>query len=226
MNIRQSVFGEIAIRSVSGGKVSGIDSGTLLRRLLLFDRVIVKSVGLYEISHLVRLFGKSGFLNLLQSDALKISSEFIFVLMPKENNGKRVHPYCHFSFGTGEIQNREKSLRRGLVSLQGVSGLKNVERESLEDAVLAGLVRPPASYAPELLTQFEQDLRKNSPALRAAIEQQLKNHATLCEEGLEVEVAEVNTRLFHVKLTFPNCMGCQKNRPMRYFTRVYLASQT
>ena len=122
MNIRQSVFGEIAIRSVSGGKVSGIDSGTLLRRLLLFDRVIVKSVGLYEISHLVRLFGKSGFLNLLQSDALKISSEFIFVLMPKENNGKRVHPYCHFSFGTGEIQNREKSLRRGLCVIAGRFG--------------------------------------------------------------------------------------------------------
>jgi hypothetical protein len=65
MNVRQSVLGEVAIRS--GTNVTAVDISGLLRRLLLFDTVVVKSVRLKELPFLVRGLGKDGFRHLLNS---------------------------------------------------------------------------------------------------------------------------------------------------------------
>jgi hypothetical protein len=59
MNVRQSVLGEVAVRS--GLRLSAVDIGSLVRRLILFDKVIVKSFRLREMPVLVRAFGKDGF---------------------------------------------------------------------------------------------------------------------------------------------------------------------
>ncbi len=46
MNVRQSVLGEVAVRS--GLHLSGVDVGSLVQRLILFDKVIIKSFRLKE----------------------------------------------------------------------------------------------------------------------------------------------------------------------------------
>lgn len=65
MDVRQAVLGEIAIRS--GREVAFIDVGVLVRRLILFDKVIVRSYRLRELPLLVRTFGKTGIQELLNS---------------------------------------------------------------------------------------------------------------------------------------------------------------
>jgi len=64
MNVRQSIFGGVVRLSPEGG-ILGVDFGTLVRQLLLFDTVIVKSSGLREIPEFIRAFGRAGFLALL-----------------------------------------------------------------------------------------------------------------------------------------------------------------
>ena len=55
-------------------------------------------------------------------------------------NGVRELPLGQFTFGMGELAEREKVLRRGLAGLQGVPGLKNADRVALEDSVLNNLI--------------------------------------------------------------------------------------
>jgi hypothetical protein len=55
MNPRQSVLCDIAIRE-SGNKVRRVDLRGLFRRLLLFEKVTIKSVALQEVAILAAAF--------------------------------------------------------------------------------------------------------------------------------------------------------------------------
>jgi hypothetical protein len=201
MNVRQSVLGEVAVRS--GQHLSSVDVGALIRRLILFDRVIVKSFRLREVPVLVRVFGKAGFSQLLESGLLQFSCEFTSLIIDISRGGVRHVPLNHFSFGTADAADRDGTLKAELRCLQSISGLKNPERASLEEVIWKSVVRPPTTYAKDLLQQIDHDLRTNTPALKAAVIEQLRAVQTpdLTVADIPIEVEETSNRIFHVKNT-------------------------
>jgi len=134
MSVRQLIFGELAIRT--GIQVSGVDLATLLRRLLLFDTVIIRSIRLREALALVRAFGRPDFLELVDSGVLKISCEWITLSLEIAHNGVRELPPSHFSFGIVDVADRDQTLRSELRLLQGVPGLKNIARTHRADMAI------------------------------------------------------------------------------------------
>lgn len=210
MEIRQSIFGEVALHS--GGQVTGADVGALVRRLLLFDRVIVKSVQLREISSLVKAFGTTGFLQLLDSGILQITCQFSVIILDIAQNGVRHLPLCHFSFGVATLGEQEKILRRGLISLQGISGLQNAHRERLEQAIINGLLKPPDDYGSRIQEQIESDLRNNNPAVRAAIADQLKLLVGMDGARLAIRVEETQPRVFRVVTNLTDEFGMPEKK--------------
>lgn len=203
MDVRQSIFGEVAIRT--GTQVSGVDIETLLRRLLLFDGVVIKSVRLREIPYLVRAFGSSGFLTLLNSELLKMSCEFTFLIGNVKTNGVRQMPLFHYDFGIADMLQREEIFRKELRSLQGISGLKNPQRVSVEETILDKLVRPPANYGQEFLAQTKSDLRNNSPALMFALKEQLKMRNIKLPQELNARVEQTQDGMFRLINNLSNC---------------------
>jgi hypothetical protein len=201
MNIRQAVFGQIAINPRE--EIFDVDVGALLRRLLLFETVIVESLGLRETAALVRTFGKAGFLHLFNSGILKISAEFTFLITDIAQNGVRTLPLSHFSFGVATLSDRKVGLRRGLTLLQGVPGLKNQERIAMEEILISGLTRPGADYGAQLQAQVESDIRNNTPALAAAIREQLHKRFGAELPAFALQVEEVSERAFHVISDLP-----------------------
>jgi hypothetical protein len=199
MNIRQSVLGEVAVRS--GPRLSGVDLGSLVRRLILFDKVIIKSFRLREMPVLVRAFGKDGFAELIKLGLLRFSCEFTTLILDVSRDGVRHVPLEHFSFGRAEAADREKDLRKELVALQGISGLKNRERASLEDTIWGSLIRPPKTFGDDLLAQLDSDIRANTPALRRAVLDRLKAKLGVHElpADVHIEVEETAHRVFHIK---------------------------
>jgi hypothetical protein len=201
MNVRQSVLGEVAVRS--GLRLSGVDVGSLVRRLILFDKVIIKSFRLREAPVLVRAFGKDGFGELIRIGLLRFSCEFTNLILDLSRNGVRHVPLEHFSFAKLGVTDpdRERELRKELIALQSISGLKNRERASLEEAIWDSLVRPPKTFADDLLAQLDGDLRANTPALRQAVLARLKARLATHEISAEVrlEVVETAQRVFHIK---------------------------
>jgi hypothetical protein len=199
MHLRQSVLGEVAIRSDQ--TLSGVDVGTLVRRLILFDRVIVKSFRLREMPTLIRAFGKSGFGDLINLGLLQFTCEFTTLAVDMSLNGVRHVPLEHFSLGIVNAANREADLRSELVALQGVTGLKNSERSSIEETIWRSLVRPPDSWGKDLLAQVDSDLRSNAPILRFALVERLKQELApeMPTSQIEIKAEEVRERVFYIK---------------------------
>src|SRR5580698_6587330 len=201
MNVRQSVFGEVAV--TSGQHVTDVDVRSLVRRLLLFDRVVVKSVLLREVPILIRTFKKTGFTELVNSGLLSFSCEFTSLIVDVSRGGVRHVPLNHFSFGIVDAANRESDLRAQFVRLQSIPGLKGPDRAALEEVIWKSIVRPPTTYGNDLLGQFDNDIRTNTPALKCAILERLR--AELATYGLpisdiSVRVEEVKPRVFHIEV--------------------------
>jgi hypothetical protein len=196
MNVRRSVLGEIASRH--GAEIRGIDLGVLLRRLLLFDVVVVQSVRLLEIPPLIRAFGRAGFMELFQSGILKISCESRGIITATARDGVPSLPPSHFTFGNFEIGDRVSVLRKNLCGLQGIPGLGNAQRQTLEDTIVAGLARPGPDYNSQLLGQIELDIRNNSPALRIAVARRLTDELGRSVPSFRIHVEEREYRIFHI----------------------------
>jgi hypothetical protein len=208
MSFRQSVLGEVAIRS--GQQLSGVDVGSLIRRLILFDRVLIKSFRLREIPSLVRTFGKSGFARLLDSGLMGFSCEFTTIIIDLSRNGVRHVPLYHFSFGIADAAHRDTDLKSELRCLQSIAGLKNLERVSLEEAIWKSLVRPPPTYGQDLLDQIDSDLRTNTPALRLALLERLRTELgvpNLPVGDIPIQVEETSKRVFHIKNSLSHSFG-------------------
>ena len=188
-----------------------MDVSGLLRRLLLFDTVVVQSLGLREIPTLIRTFGKSGFLHLFNSGILKVSAELTFLITDVAQNGVRQLQPFHFSFGVASIADRKAVLKRGLLGLQGVAGLHNDERAAMEEAIVDGLIRPPADYGAQLQAQVESDLRCNAPALSAALRQQLRLKYGDPVPEFELHVEEPTERTFHLVNNLPKVLGVSQD---------------
>lgn len=208
MSFRQSVFGEVAVYSDQGSSV--VDVGLLVRRLILFDKVVIKSALLREIPAFVRAFGTSGFTRLLDTGLVKLSCELTTVITDVNRNGVSHVPLHHFSFGIADLADRDKSLKSALRCLQSISGLKNLERASMEETILRSLVRPPSSYGQSLLDQIDADLRTNTPAFKAAVRRRLiaeLGTPALPIADIPIEVEETTKRVFYVKNTLSASFG-------------------
>jgi len=200
MNIRQSVLGPVAVQSSK--HAVDVDIGSLVRRLILFDKTIVKSVRLREVPDLVRSFHRQGFTELVNSGLLRFACDATFLIVDVNRNGVRDLPPNHFSFGIASAKNDESILRSELKGLQGIPGLKEGDRPALEDIILGSLVTPPSSYGQDLLNQFDSDVRTNIPALKLAVVERLKSDpatSNLASTGLLVQVEETSHRVFHIK---------------------------
>jgi hypothetical protein len=205
MDIRDSVLGEIAVRV--GTDVSGIDRDRLVRQLLLFETVTIRSVRLREIPYLVRLFGAEGLVALIDSGVLKITAELSGIVGVSKKNDIPVLPPNYFSFGMYEIQNRETVLRNELIALQGVPGLGNAERMVVEQIVLAKLTRPPSDYNQRLLDQLESDLRTQTPVLSMATAALLKERYGENAPLFSLKVEEETSRTFHIVNDLSKSLG-------------------
>jgi hypothetical protein len=146
---------------------------------------------------------------------VKLSCEFTTVITDVSRNGVSHVPLHHFSFGIADLADRDKSLKSALRILQSISGLKNLERASMEETILRSLVRPPSTYGQSLLDQIDADLRSNTPALTTAVRHRLT--AELGTPGLSVtdipiQVEETTKRVFHVKNTLSGSFGISPER--------------
>jgi hypothetical protein len=209
MNVRQSILGEIA--TPSGRTISAIDVGGLVRRLLLFDRVVIKSFVLKELPVLIQAFGRTGFAALMEVGLLQFTFPTTAVIVEVALNGVRRLPLDHFSFGTGQVIEIDKKARSGLQFLQGIPGLKSQERAGLEERIWKSILWQPSAYSTDLLSQADQDVRSNTPALRAALAQripiELGRPGPILAKEIALEVEEPSTRVFHLKNSLSASFG-------------------
>jgi hypothetical protein len=201
----QAVLCTITTVSDTGGIVTGVDVAALVRRLVLFEKVIVRSVRLEELPPLIKAFSDRGLRSLLSSGALQFLWGSTFVVTDLSRGGARHLPQSHFSFGIAGLAKPEEDLQRQFSVLQRVSGLKNNQRAAVEETVRKSLVHYPNDFGQLLLNQLDSDLRHNSAALKAGISQQLPKvlpDVDLRSYNFEIKVDEYQPRIFRIETPF------------------------
>lgn len=208
MHVRQAVLGQIS--TAPSGRVESIDVGSVVRRLILFDRVIVRSFRLKEIPLLIRTFGVGGFSKLLDLGLLGFSCDLTVVILEASTNGLRHLPLNHFSFATAKLADLDAALHSELRCLQGIAGLKNDKRALLEEAIWNSLAREPVTYGQDLLDQIDHDFRCSTPALNAALLDSLRKDLggrDFKPSDLAITVEETSTRIFHIRNALSDSFG-------------------
>jgi hypothetical protein len=208
MHVRQAVLGQIS--TAPSGRVESIDVGSVVRRLILFDRVIVRSFRLKEVPLLIRTFGVGGFSKLLDLGLLRFSCDLTVVVLEASTNGLRHLPLNHFSFATAKLADLDAALHSELGCLQGIAGLKNDKRALLEEAIWNSLAREPVTYGQDLLDQIDHDFRCSTPALNAALVDSVRKdlgRSDFKPSDLAITVEETSTRIFHIRNALSGSFG-------------------
>jgi len=201
----EAVICNIAAVSDAGNIVTGVDVAALTRRLVLFEKVIVKSVRLAELPFLIRAFGESGLRSLLHSGILQFLWDFTTIVTDVSRGGVRHLPQFQFSFGVAGLAKPEDELQKQFGVLQRVSGLKNIQRTEVEAAVRKSLARYPSNFGQLLLNQLDSDLRNNSAALKAGIARLLPEvlpSVDLSAYNFDITVDECQPRVFRIETPF------------------------
>jgi hypothetical protein len=201
----EAVICKIATVSDTGNIVTGVDVAALTRRLVLFEKVIVKSVRLEELPTLIRVFGESGLRALLRSGILQFLWDFTTIVTEVSRGGVRHLPQFQFSFGIAGLAKPEEELQKQFRVLQRVSGLKNMQRAEVEEAVRNSLARCPSNFGQLLLNQLDSDLRNNSAALKTGITRLLSEALPgldLSSYKYDIRVDECQPRIFRIETPF------------------------
>lgn len=138
MNIQNNLFG-LCSKPNSKNKRALFDLQSLINKLILFDKFILYSPNLYEISHIVYAIGLNDTLTLLSSGALKLCPELRLVGQVAQTQGfGEVLPLGHYRIMYGYAHSREEWISKQLQNIR-VQGLKHAEFKKLKLAVVNAL---------------------------------------------------------------------------------------
>jgi hypothetical protein len=158
-----------------------VDSAGLIRRLLLFDRVILQSRGLREFGVLAGQFGADGLLELMRSDALRVQCRMLTVgQIGQTQLGSRAEtpplPLNSFSFVPVTEADRGQYLRSRFREIDKAETLQFRQMVKLKREVASRLVDPIPAVQGEMIAQLNLDLERNAPIVGRAVEMSLRLH--------------------------------------------------
>lgn len=184
MDHRESIFGECV------DERNQFDLGCFAERLVLFERVVLRSTMLTEIPTLVRAFGAKGLRRLLDTGALSIDVNAYGI-------GNRAAPGSRpLSYRIGSIRATDDPKREErwiLLALDAVPDLGRVERERLANAVHRRLARLPVGFGRATLAHLRRDVESNLPTLHLGALMATSNIV-----GVKIRPADLTLR-FHVE---------------------------
>lgn len=214
----QAVLGPIADFERTGRGdigITNVDVGLLVKRLVLFDKVILRSVRFRELPALVKAFGESGLRALIDAGLLQFFCDQLYAVTDVAKNGVRSLPQFHFNVGIARLADPPENLRKEFVALQTISGLKNSQRAAIEEAVWNSQVRYPSGFGDVLLKQIDSEFRPNSQALKSGILEQLRRLNLKTDQSsydFNLEIEETGQRIFRIQAPFGQHFGLDQER--------------
>lgn len=176
-DIRKNLFLEcskLKSPSTDGGLAEvDVDIALIIESLILFDKYIIKSIGLEESLHLINLLGFEQFCFLLSSKILKFNCDLITVSVSGNS-------YGYYSFVGFSIPH-EHRINMYLPNIINQLGYTGSKKRKLESVLRDNLEIHPISSSLNLLNQFIKDLENNLLSLK-------KSFAVIIKKELGVDI--------------------------------------
>ncbi len=211
MDITGRLLGQAAI--VEDASVVGVDLNAVVRRLILFDTYILKSIRLKEFPFLTSELGFDGMMQLLQSSAFEVECECIAtgqtgqagILDVRARKG--VLPALSYSISGIDAGDRKKYIHDCLQPLHQVSGLTQKQVVKLKRAVANKLTRPPDGFAAKLAKTATADVTTKPHLLRKSVELSARAILNTDPGAFELSVHAIDSEDFRVETNLPQRLG-------------------
>jgi hypothetical protein len=164
MEPRDRVIGPIAMPCGEEGRVS-VSFGDLVRKLVLFEHVIIDSYALKEFPQLVHKFGYEGVVELLKSGRVRVRAEATGVA-GIESQPKALGTHV---FGMPVLADREAYMHEGLRLIDTAPGLRARQSQKLRRLVADRTFLVPETAGHLTWTRFMADLETNAPILKRSV---------------------------------------------------------
>jgi hypothetical protein len=207
MEITKRLIGTSGILKEAEPDLVGVDLDSIIRRLILFDTYILRTIKLQEFPFLVPHLGFDGTLHLLASPAFEIECECVTVGQTgqtalKSRLDKGVLPLLSYCLAGIEASDHEKYVHDCLQPLHQIPHLTLKQVIRLKRAVVDKIVRLPEGFRGRMLNQTRADVL-GKPYLvmksaRMAIQQMLKVEPpefSISVEAIDTEDIRVETDL-------------------------------
>ncbi len=196
MTLRGRFFGYIARESGEG--VDGpaiVDFGDLVRKLILFDELVVESHNLKEFAPIAQKFGYDGAKALLESPRFRVLKDraFIVDIGQAPTPQRPILPLGSYSIGPARVTPPREYLSSRLHLIDDVPGLSGKQAQKLRHIAGSRLRTIPEEALRVTQDQIAQDFEANSSSLRASIAKRVRS-----QHGIEVGPHDFYLRLEHL----------------------------
>jgi hypothetical protein len=178
VEIRNHLVGPCAEVTVDDEVI--VDIGSLVRRLVLFDRYTLRTVRMRDLPALVRAFGEGGLRALLADGCLRIHCDAL--TMASVGAGL---PPGTFQFAALRAHDQRQYVSSCLQEVHTIGGLSDKQARTLKRAIADALTKVTGG-GEEANRQLDQDLDSAAPVLRDGIAL-----AARTEVGSEIDPATI-----------------------------------
>ncbi len=201
LEIRDRLLAPIAVRD-RDGNVVGANLGALVRRLILFEQVVIDSYAMRELPPLIDAIGANALIQLLESGALRIRADgWTFGEMGNgglvAGYGNEPLPLMHFALSPLIPHDREHHISLCLGEIRAMP-LGRRASLTLRRAIVRGLLHFPDDAGRKSLEALPRDLTRNLNlvygATTAALTKKLGRQIT--DDEFEIHIEQVDDHVF------------------------------
>ena len=148
-----------------------VDFGSLVTKLILFDRIVVDTVNFREFEFLVRKFGFDGLKELLASGRVRIRAGWFGIMqggqLPRTNGP--ILPLGSYSFGAFRPTHPDHVIHEDLQRINQIAGLNGRQQVKVRQLIARVLVEATPEDGNVAEAQLMVDLNENGPILKRGV---------------------------------------------------------
>jgi hypothetical protein len=191
MELRDRFLGPI------GGETGGdaeapmtVDFGDLVRKLVLFDQIMVESHNLKEPAAIAQKFGYDGAKALLESGRVRLVNDMVWVAdigqAPRPN--RPLLPPGSYSINAARLTPPQEFLSRQLHLVDAVPGLTKKQAKRLRQLVGSRIVSNPEEAVRLAQEQITRDFKASPPILKVSVSRALKRQCKIDLDPAQFEL--------------------------------------
>ncbi len=192
--------------------VADVDLNGLIRRLILFDTYILKSIRLLEFPALIAAVGFAETMQLLKSAAFEIECEAVTVGQTgqfgiESRTTKGILPPLSYSLSSIETADHDKYVHKCLQPLDKISGLTHKQVAKLKRAIACIIVRLPEGFGSRVVAQATQDVLKIQDLVKKSVAIAARRILGVEVPDFGLSVHQIDSEDLHVETDIPKRVG-------------------
>jgi len=222
----EAVAGNIGNSWESRRDVLSVDLDGVVRRLILFDKYILKSIQLQEFPFLIAAMGFDGTMQLLESPALDIEFECVTIGQTGQTRlesrlKKGILPPLSYSLSGVETTDHRELVHHWLQPLHRIPGLAHKQVLRLKRAIVGKIVRLPEGFRNRMLIQARTDVLAKPHLVRKSVEMAARQILKADPGDFSMLVHAIDSEDVRIETDLPNKMGIDIRRPTKLSSVAY-----